>query len=173
MLETNLFREAKYRESIKPLLMAKPLSFRQQREAAWQWGTACPSHTPREYLLRSIAAGILLSKRHADHYVFGTHLTAQERRRDYLKPDGEPFDLFIQDALYDFYGEYNACTMSDTIHEWEEELWNIIRDVRSHKHAREILIETWLDLHGPFYKTTVSVHELSSTDFTRDAQPAF
>jgi hypothetical protein len=162
----NLFHEAKYRESLAPLLKCKPVSGRQQRALAWRdiKGNA-PTHA-REYLLRAIT-GVTLSKRHADRYVFGTALTPRERRRDYLRQDGEPFDLFLMDCLYDFYATYNAHEMSTTIREWEDTLSDIIKEVHSRKQAREMLIDAWLDAHGSYYK---NYKTSSSRD---DSQPAF
>ena len=162
----NLFHEAKYSESLAPLIKCKPVSARQQRALAWQDIKGNPPQQPREFLLRAIV-GQTLSKRDADRDVFGTRLSKTERRRDYLSRDGEAFDLFLMDCLYEFYGDYNASTMSSTIREWEEKLWDIIQEVRSKKHAREILIDSWLDAHGPYYKS-------NKTSFSRDdSQPAF
>lgn len=162
----NLFHEAKYRESLAPLLNQKQLSARQQRAFAWLDVLSNAPSTPREYMLRAITAR-KLSKRDAERYVLGTALSAAERRRDYLKWDGEAFDLFVMECLYDFYGDYNARTMRATIREWEEELWNIIQELRSSKQARELLIDSWLAVHGPYYKPKPST-------FTRDdTEPAF
>jgi hypothetical protein len=166
MTPMNLFHEAKYRESLAPLLSQKAVSMSGQRVLAWQDIKGTAPTQPREYLLRAIT-GVTLSKRHADRFVFGTALTPRERGRDYLRRDGEPFDLFLMDCLYDFYGTYNAHEMSTTIREWEDTLSDIIQEVHSRKQAREMLIDAWLDAHGPYYKNY-------KTSFWRDdSQPAF
>ncbi len=163
----NVFHEAKYRESLSPLLKCKPMSARQQRVLAWRDITGSAPDGPRHFLLRAIVEQ-RLSKRDADRDVFGTALSLAERRRDYLSRDGEAFDLFLMDCLYEYYGDYNASTMNTTIRAWEAELWDIVQEVRSKKHAREILIDAWLAAHGPYYKR-------NETPFTRDhdTHPAF